>query len=186
LIAVIGIIRPRLFVANQVFDTLTAEELSAALQHEAGHLAARDNLKRALMRVCRDMLLLVPFGKNLDREWLEATESAADDHATCFGGHSHIDLASALVKIARLVPAGVRPAVPAGAFLFNDEASTGFRSRVRRLLQVERVPYRRRSTGGFKWVVLAVLILAAVLFVDHSQVLFNSHGLTERLVHLLS
>ena len=39
-IAVVGTLRPMLFVADQVFSALTPEELCAAIQHEAGHIAA--------------------------------------------------------------------------------------------------------------------------------------------------
>jgi Zn-dependent protease with chaperone function len=188
LIAVVGIIRPRLFIAKHVFESLTREELSAALQHALGHISARDNLKRALMRGCRDLLVLDPFTRNLDRAWLEATESAADDHATRVGGNTNLDLASALVKIARMVPAGMRPTVPAGAFLISDDGSHGFRSRVRRLLQRERTP----KTGSVitqsrivNWLATVMLIVAAGLVVGMPHVLLTTHHAIEHLVHFL-
>jgi Zn-dependent protease with chaperone function len=53
-IAVVGAIRPKLFIADQLFQSLTCEEMAAAIAHESGHLAARDNLKLAALRVCRD------------------------------------------------------------------------------------------------------------------------------------
>src|SRR6266851_3833280 len=48
IIAVVGTIRPRLFIAEHVLHTLSDEELIAAIAHECGHLAAGDNLKRSL------------------------------------------------------------------------------------------------------------------------------------------
>src|SRR5262249_52807840 len=42
-IAVAGVIRPRLFIASQIFDSLNDDEITAAIRHEAGHLAMRDN-----------------------------------------------------------------------------------------------------------------------------------------------
>src|SRR3989440_3017462 len=84
-IAVVGALRPRLFVAQQLFDALSPLELSAALAHERGHLAARDNLKRTLLRACRDVLMIVPAGRTLDRAWAESVEAAADEHAAQTG-----------------------------------------------------------------------------------------------------
>src|SRR6185295_18024879 len=80
-IAIVGVLRPRLFVASQVLSLLTPDELAAAVAHENGHLAARDNLKRGLMRACRAALLIIPTGRFLDRAWSEAAEEAADENA---------------------------------------------------------------------------------------------------------
>src|SRR5256885_188542 len=81
IIAVVGATRPRLFIAERVMQSLTHEEVAAAIAHEGGHLAARDNFKRLLLRMCRDLLMIVPCGRSLDRAWAEAAESAADEHA---------------------------------------------------------------------------------------------------------
>src|SRR6266566_1565632 len=103
-IAIVGVLRPRLFIASQVFSLLTPTEIKASLAHENGHLASRDNLKRGILRACRDSLLLVPCGLLLDREWAEAAEEAADEQAARAGHGVALDLASALVKIARIIP----------------------------------------------------------------------------------
>lgn len=138
-IAVVGVVRPRLFIASHLFDVLSAEELRAAVMHEDGHLAAHDNLKRATLRACRDVLMLVPLGRTLDHAWAEQTEAAADEHAARAGGAQNaLNLASALIKIARLVPAAgtISPAMPAGAFLIGATAESGIARRVRRLTQL--------------------------------------------------
>lgn len=188
LIAVIGITRPKLFIAQKVFASLTSEELSAALQHEAGHIASHDNLRRGLMRVCRDLLCFLPISRSLDRAWMEASESAADDHATIVGGNTNVELASALVKIARMVPAGVRPAVPAGAFLITENNSQGFRQRVRRLLQIERnknTPTMLSARRLYKVIVPVVLLILVAVSAGHQQLFANAHLLIEHLVHFL-
>ncbi len=77
-------------------------------------MKARDNLKRGFMRICRDVLLIIPSGRTLDRHWSAASETAADEHAAERGGDVALDLASALVKVARMIPAGARPAMPSG------------------------------------------------------------------------
>ena len=50
-IAVVGMFRPRMFVASQIFDSLSAEEFRAAIAHEYGHLNAHDNFKRAIFAI---------------------------------------------------------------------------------------------------------------------------------------
>src|SRR5262249_56091405 len=95
--------------ADNRFQSLTREEMAAAIADEGGHLAARDNLKRAALRACRDALAIFPCGASLDRAWAEASEAAADEHAARGESAVALDLASALIKIARLVPEGVKP-----------------------------------------------------------------------------
>src|SRR5262249_29210109 len=72
-LAIVGAFRPNLFIADHLFQSLTGEELAAAIAHEGGHFAAKDNLKRACQRVCRDALAIAPSGKRLDRAWAEAS-----------------------------------------------------------------------------------------------------------------
>lgn len=55
-IAIVGVLRPRLFLASQVLRLLTPAEIKASLAHENGHLTSRDNLKRGVLRACRDSL----------------------------------------------------------------------------------------------------------------------------------
>src|SRR6476619_6106259 len=146
LIGIVGFLRPRLFIASQVLELLTPEEISAAIAHENGHLTARDNLKRGLLQACRDSLLIIPCGRLLDRSWSEASEEAADENAARQGNGVALDLASALVKIARIIPLGGRPTMPAGVFLLGDEHETkGIKSRVRRLLTLATSEGRARS-----------------------------------------
>lgn len=135
-VAIVGTRRPRLFVARQLFTQLTPDELSATLAHECGHLAARDNLKRLLMRACRDVLSILPGGRALERACVEESETAADEFVVREGGKvAALSLAEALLKIARLVPEDSKPALPAGAFLI-EEAGDGLVRRVLRLLQL--------------------------------------------------
>src|SRR5215217_5493684 len=137
IIAVVGAIRPKLFIANHVLESLSTEELTAAVAHECGHLAACDNFKRSVMRVSRAALLLIPCGRSLERAWSEASESAADEHAAQRSSLVALNLASALVRIARMIPKGQRQVIPAAvsAFLAGDD-SPGVKVRVRRLVEL--------------------------------------------------
>lgn len=134
-IAVIGVLRPRLFVASQVFGTLTPEELAAALAHERGHVEGCDNLKRALLQAGEDALLHAPLGRSLRGAWQSESEMAADEFAAAAGPAAALDLASAIVKISKLIPRGARPTLPAGAHLLGD-GNDGTSRRVRNLLRL--------------------------------------------------
>ena len=138
-VAVIGVLRPKLFITVQILDSLNPEELDAVIAHETAHIAVRDNLKHWLTRICRDVLMIIPSARVLDREWAEAIELAADEAAVSpKNGATALDLAQALIKIARLVPVGVRPTMPAGAFLIGSEIENGdaLARRVGRLVEL--------------------------------------------------
>jgi hypothetical protein len=173
IVAVVGISRPRLFIASHLFGVLRADEISAAVAHELGHVSARDNLKRTLMHVCRDVLPLAPCARLLEREWAAETESAADEFAARAGGaQAAVSLAATIVKIARLMPeAGVRPTSAAIAMLVDGDA--GVAERVDRLLAFAdaadgtgdaraRARYlaRHAATVSYLLILLSTLLLA--------------------------
>src|SRR5215211_4709468 len=169
IIAVVGAFRPRLFIANHVLESLSEEELAAAIAHEYGHLAARDNFKRSVMRVSRAALLLIPCGRSLDRAWSEASESAADEHAAQQSSLVALNLASALVRIARMIPKGQRQVIPAAVsgFLANSDELPGVKARVRRLVELANAdPHLLVSNASLvrfvPWLVLTFMVVIAV------------------------
>ncbi len=190
IIAVVGTLRPRLFIADQVLQSLSAEELAAAIAHEGGHLAAGDNLKRALLRVCRDLLMIVPSGRSLDHAWSESVESAADEHAARLSPDVALNLASALVRIARMVPIGARTELPLAAFLVGDEMR-GIKARVRRLLEIASTNQSAR-VGRLRMNALLPLFAALTTIAvgvwvgGNTHLLLTVHSLVERVVSLLS
>jgi Zn-dependent protease with chaperone function len=190
LIAIVGFLRPRLFVASQVLEILTPEEISAAVAHENGHLAARDNLKRGLLHACRDALLIIPSGRSLDKAWSEASEEAADENAARQGNGVALDLASALVKIARKIPQGARPTMPAGVFLLGDEETKGIKSRVRRLIAL--APAESRPGSRYDviknllvWVPPAIVLASLLVSATSPVLLSRVHYLIEHAVFAL-
>jgi Zn-dependent protease with chaperone function len=190
LIGIVGFLRPRLFIASQVLEVLTPEEISAAVAHENGHLTARDNLKRGLLQACRDALLIIPCGRLLDRSWSAASEEAADENAARQGNGAALDLASALVKIARIIPPGGRPTMPAGVFLLGDEETKGIKSRVRRLIALatsERQGSRYDVLARlFVWGPATMLLVGFVIAASNSYLLTRVHHLIEHAVFVLS
>lgn len=191
-IAVVGAIRPRLFIARHVLDSLSEEELAAAIAHEYGHLAAQDNFKRSVMRISRAALLIIPCGRWLDRAWSEASESAADEHAAQRSSQVALDLASALVRIARMIPAGQRQTLPAAVsgFLMGEDAP-GVRFRVSRLVELAATDPRFLVSSAplvrfIPWLVLTVVVVTSITIESRPQVLAAVHQFVEHVVAFLS
>jgi Zn-dependent protease with chaperone function len=192
LIAVVGTFRPRLFIAEHVLESLSEEELVAAISHECGHLAARDNFKRSLLRISRAGLLLVPCGRSLDRAWSEASESAADEHAAQESSTIAINLASALVRIARMIPAGESQTMPAAVstFLAGGEQLHGVKARVRRLLELASTDTKLRGSHArfvrlAPWLTIAAIVVASIVLESRPQVLAVAHSFIEGMVAFL-
>src|SRR5712691_11468317 len=188
IIAVVGIVRPRMFIAESVLRTLSEEELTAAIAHECGHLAARDNLRRTLIRACRDILAIVPCGRSIDRAWSENAEAAADEHAADRGSTVALNLASALIAIARMVPVGARPSMPAGAFILGDE-TRGVMGRVNRLVALAGSSRRQPRSIFISWAArsaLFVLPAGLILILTNTDALASLHTATERVVRMLT
>ena len=193
IIAVVGAIRPRLFIATHVLEALSEEELAAAIAHEYGHLAAGDNFKRSAMRISRAALLLIPCGRSLDRAWVKASESAADEHAAQQSSLVALNLASALVRIARMIPKGQLQVMPAAVstFLVGNESATGVKVRVRRLVELAATdPSLLVSNASIvrfvPWLALAVIVVVGVSIESRPQVLATVHQFVEHVVAVLS
>lgn len=100
--AVAGLLRPKLIVSDNVLHKLTPEQREAALRHEQAHRASRDNLKRFLYLVAPDAFPFVSGFKGIERQWARYTEWAADDHAVNGDSVRALSLAAALVSVAKL------------------------------------------------------------------------------------
>ena len=192
IIAVVGAIRPRLFIASHVLQTLSEEELAAAIAHEYGHLTAQDNFKRSVMRISRAALLILPCGRWLDRTWSEASESAADEHAAQRSSQVALDLASALVRIARMIPQGQRQTLPAAVsgFLIGND-TPGVKVRVSRLVELAATDPRQLVSSAplvrfIPWFVLTVVVGLSVTIESRPELLAAVHEFVEHVVAFLS
>jgi Zn-dependent protease with chaperone function len=184
LIAVVGMLKPRMFVARQIFGLLEPAEFEAAIAHERGHLTTRDNLKRTALRVCRDLVVL-PFGRRLDRDWAANAESGADDFAAGVGGDvMAVNLAAALMKIARTVPARAYPAMSSASFLIEDTAGP-ITSRVKRLLDRGQSSVRKNNGLPFGWASLLLAVATIFVLAGNENVLRGVHDAMEHFVDLL-
>jgi len=175
IMALVGVLRPRLLITQPVLDALTDEELSAAVAHELGHRRALDNLKRLAMRAAPDLLSATRVARALERRWAVASEHAADRGAGN-GDRARCALAAALVKVARLTP----PVTPIGEPISALVDGGDITSRVQRLL--DDAPTARRGRTA-RW--LAPAIALSTLILTYTPLLRTVHAVTEILVNSL-
>jgi Zn-dependent protease with chaperone function len=172
-VAVVGLRRPRLIVANSVLRSCSADEMRAIVAHEHGHVAHHDNLRRMLLSVAPDPLGWIRSSRSTFADWRCATEEAADDAASAGDEQRRLHLASALVKVARLASASPPVVVPASAFFCAEDLDR----RVRRLLQPQAPAAGRRR--------LAPLAALASAGVGSAFALEGVHALIEVTVQVL-
>jgi hypothetical protein len=152
LLALSGVLRPRLFLSREVFDSLAPEELQAALRHEDAHRDSRDNWKRLALLLAPPALFARPFAA-LERQWAKYSEWSADDAASAGDPARALYLASALVRVARL---GTPPQPALAASL--TACGCGLEARVDRLLRT--VPAREGTCRANRLLRHAQLLLA--------------------------
>lgn len=185
IMAVVGIIRPQLFIVDQLRSALLPEELSVAAAHELAHAQRGDNLRRAAMLACRALLPL-PGTALLDRDWARASELAADDEAASTRAEAALDLASALVKIARLVADRTTPLAPIASFVTGDGAAT-IEERVRLLAERAEQPLQRNEGRVNRFAAALALTAGMLAYVTIAPSLWPSvHRLVEVVVPFLS
>jgi hypothetical protein len=168
-VAVVGVLRPRLYLARSVVRALTPAELSAVLEHEAAHVAARDNFKRWLL-ACAPSAGWRRAAQRLESAWEQAAEHDADR-----GSRGALELASALVKTARLAPRRPGLRVPAVAFHAGGDVAC----RIRTL--VENAEFAPPGRSGLR----AALLAAAAAGAASLPLAWPlAHRWAETLIHL--
>ncbi len=180
-VSLVGVLRPRLFVSERVLQACTSEELSAMMRHECGHLASADNLKRLLLRVCPDVLLLTSTGRDLERHWHEACEEAADDYAARASAPSALALATGLLRLARMAPSRCASIASLTALYQGDDIER----RVKRLVGTgPRVASRAAWLVAARALAVVPLVFAAAALLD-GRLLHGVHHLIEVVVETL-
>jgi Zn-dependent protease with chaperone function len=177
-LALVGVLRPRLLVTRGLIATLTPEELAASVAHEMGHSRAWDNLTRLAMRSVPDVLPPAAAMRGLERRWAASSEHRADQAA---GDHPGIRcaLASALVKVARLTP----PAPPLAEPISTLVGGGDIASRVRRLLDDRTAVSAGVVTSAARWTAYGAL--AVMMLLAYAPLLRGVHEATEILVRSL-
>jgi Zn-dependent protease with chaperone function len=177
LLALTGLLRPRIVVSSAVLKALSPEQLEAAVRHERAHLSSRDNLKRLAVVMTPVLLPFRSVFLELECTWARVAEWAADDRAAAGDSGQPIALASALVRVSRLGAV----AAPALATSLVD-AGQDLSARVDRLLNA--APSVVREEREHRWVTGAILMGVAVAAVlATAPALRVAHSLLEELIH---
>jgi len=180
LLAMSGLLRPRLLISRGVLQTLSSEELSAALLHEHAHRTSRDNAKRLLLLLAPDIFPFLRPLRALEHSWSKLAEWAADDEATSGDSNRAVSLAAALIQVARMGSAPRMPYLSTSLLACDRDLST----RIDRLLHpvsparpVAKPVQHRLLTAGF----LLAGSLTALLLTPSA--LSSVHQLLELLLH---
>lgn len=179
-----GYLRPTIYASTDVMKSLDPEELSAALAHEVSHARRRDPLRLLWLGSCPDFLQLF----RLDRSWRgafsRACEFAADAGASRGNPEVALDLASALLKVARL-----KTFRPLSAEVLADVAvSSAFSSWLDLEARVEALanPESEAAKAGSPlrpWMFAAALLVLCAVGATASE---HVHAVTEGVARLLA
>lgn len=155
-VAVVGVARPELYVSDRVVSGCSDAEIAAILAHERAHLISGDNLLRALFSVTPGVRLFRPLARLIEQDWANAAEEAADNDAR--QATSALDLASALMKVARMAGEPLNELIPGSALIRELTLET----RVRKLLEP---PTSTRRVSPL-WLPAAGLLSATTLLLS--------------------
>jgi Zn-dependent protease with chaperone function len=171
LVALAGIWRPRLLIARCVLEQVPADELQVVLRHELAHARQHDNVARLLLTGLPDVLTLAERRLGIERAWSEAAEDAADDLATGDDAAARVSLASALVRVAKMVGRQSAPKVPLLAFHRGESVER----RVRRLVDV--AAPRSHAPSPLVRFTTVPLVVGALLLLSPTALLLVHHAL---------
>ena len=178
-LALSGVIRPRVLVSRGVLQALLPHQLDAALEHERAHQFSRDNLKRLLLLLAPGIFPLSRGFAAMDRSWARFTEWAADDRAAAGDSQRSLSLAEALVRVARM-GASSRTSLFVSCLI---EDGRDLLIRVDRLLGLEAPPEKAlrkiRTLLARVFLVLAGLAVAVMM---RPATLYSVHRLLEHLI----
>ena len=176
MVAVVGIVHPRLFIGRRVFDCLTSEELQAAIAHEIAHVQAFDNLKQVLLRAMR-----VPGLFTESEHALRNAAEIAADECALRDQIPPLDLGAAIIKVARLNASPSLTAI-AASHLVPDFESSALRMRVEHIQSALEEKSLGEQQGPTCCCCIAGLALLILYFAKLPFWLALTHRVTELLV----
>jgi len=185
-LALVGVFKPRLFISRSVAAVLTDEELAASAAHEVGHRRAFDNFKRLLFLGAPDFLPAA-LARTLEQQWAAAAERDADRRASDgVRGEGAIvaarcALASAIVKVARMMPPPGPMAEPISTLVDGGDIET----RVRSLLDTGVTNDHARARMSRMALAVAATLTFVLIAGSYASLLRAMHEVTEVLVQTL-
>jgi Zn-dependent protease with chaperone function len=169
-LTLVGVCKPSVLVSESAVSLLSRGELHIALKHEIAHMRSRDNLKKLVFRFSP-----FPGMAKLESAWAQVAELAADDTAVS-NLNDAVDLAAALVKLARLQPVEPAPVCTVGF------VTGSIRTRVARLLAWDEVS-RSKEVQSNRWYIIAPALAGLLcLSATYGPALVLTHQITEWLV----
>jgi Zn-dependent protease with chaperone function len=178
LLALGGIVRPRLVISRGVVSALSPEELAAALRHERAHWTSRDNLKRLCILLTPGILPFAGSSRTLERGWRKFTEWAADDRAVAGSARRSFALAAALVRVARMT--ADEPQSPLARLLGDADQLAARVDRLLRPAPPSQLPAGPRPILALSAILLMAGSLAAAIL--QPDALYSVHLALEHLV----
>lgn len=178
-LALAGLLRPRVVVSRSILQSLSAEEFEAAIEHERAHHRSYDNWKRLALTFAPEIFPFTRAFAPLNRCWAKLVEWAADDDATHGNFGRSLSLAAALVRVARI--GGAFSASPLVSFFLGRERELSVR--IDRLIGGASVhasfPRRLRVALTLGVTALGALVLVAMV---HPATLSSVHEILEQLI----
>lgn len=150
----VGLVRPRVFIADALAAVLTPAEHSAVVAHERSHCAHRDPLRIVCAQMAADLQWPLRRADERMRAWVNALECSRDEEVRRRGTEG-ADLASAILAASRLA---CGPSTPA-ASLTGAELS----ERISRLLRP--LPNAQAGPGAHAVAALTAALLGALALI---------------------
>ena len=175
-----GVFRTRILVGADARRVLTRDELDVALAHEHAHRASRDNIKRCAMFCAPDFFGWTSTARALEQRWRAEAECRADSRAVAGDERRAVQLASALVKVARLANSGRNRLASPVWSTFHEPML--LEARVRRLVSGEALG---APSPRFTRAIVLTSVLAMAWLGLSPAAAEEIHRATEALVHLL-
>jgi Zn-dependent protease with chaperone function len=185
ILAMAGVIRPRLVLSQGVLNSLSHDQLEAAVRHERAHLTSADNLKRLLVMFSPEIFPFVHAFSSIEHAWKKTSEWAADDSAVENDTLRSLSLASALIRVAQLgAPPRLSPLCTALVSSGAANADSDLADRVDRLLHPAPAgihPTKRWANfAGCAAIAMGLLVMIAA---SRPSTLHSVYQLLERLIH---
>ena len=185
ILAMAGVIRPRLVLSQGVLNSLSHDQLAAAVRHERAHLTSADNLKRLLVILSPEIFPFVHAFSRIEQAWKKISEWAADDSAVENDTLRSLSLASALIRVARLgAPPRLSPLCTALVSRDAANADSDLADRVDRLLHQAPAgndpPKRWANFAGCSAIPMGLLVMIAA---SRPSTLHPVYQLLELLIH---
>lgn len=155
---VVGVIRPLVLLPMSVTTGLDHDQLAAIISHEFAHIRRWDLLANLFQRIVESLLFFHPAVWFISRRVSAERELCCDD-LVVRSGCGNIEYAGALIRVAELYAATIRPALQPqiAALRASGERPSELSRRVYRLLGVGNAP----KVGSWRSIALACTLIVA-------------------------